>query len=209
MEIHAPEKPILTIKEAVAHLSIVTVGILIALSLEGIVEYAHHRAIVREAREIMRREVEANRKELDKAMAHIKDKQMKEMMHSIDVMRALIAHEPTDANINLNYEGANLRSAGHATAQLMGAFAYMDYEEVGRWATVYDAQQGFLTTQSAALTEGTAAFSFMLKRDLQKTPPAQLEMEAESLRRAVGTLIVIRQIGKVLGDQYDKALEGH
>jgi len=37
MEIHAPEKPILTIKEAAVHLSIVTVGILItAISAGGI-----------------------------------------------------------------------------------------------------------------------------------------------------------------------------
>jgi hypothetical protein len=33
MEIHAPQQPILTIKEASVHLTIVTAGILIALSL--------------------------------------------------------------------------------------------------------------------------------------------------------------------------------
>ena len=35
MEIHAPHKPILTVTEALVHLAIVTVGVLIALSLEG------------------------------------------------------------------------------------------------------------------------------------------------------------------------------
>ena len=35
MEIHAPHQPILSVKEALVHLTIVTVGILIALSLEG------------------------------------------------------------------------------------------------------------------------------------------------------------------------------
>ena len=38
MDIHAPDKPILTLREAASHLTIVTVGILIALSLEGVVE---------------------------------------------------------------------------------------------------------------------------------------------------------------------------
>ena len=38
MEIHAPDKPILTVTEAVVHLLIVTIGILIALSLEGALE---------------------------------------------------------------------------------------------------------------------------------------------------------------------------
>jgi hypothetical protein len=41
MEIHARDKPILTLKEATVHLAIVTVGILIALSLEGLVEWRY------------------------------------------------------------------------------------------------------------------------------------------------------------------------
>jgi hypothetical protein len=45
MEIHAPSKPILSVREALVHLAIVTVGILIALSFEGVREYVEHRAL--------------------------------------------------------------------------------------------------------------------------------------------------------------------
>src|SRR5215831_15423820 len=107
VEIHSPEKPILTIKEAAVHLLIVTVGILIALSLEGIVEYVHHRTIVREAREIMRQEIESNRSELDKSLAHIKDAQMKDMTHGIEIMQALSAHQAADLRMNINYQTAS------------------------------------------------------------------------------------------------------
>ena len=51
MEIHAPHKPILTITEALVHLAIVTVGILIALSLEGARQWHEHRNLVAETRE--------------------------------------------------------------------------------------------------------------------------------------------------------------
>jgi len=206
MEIHAPEKPILTVKEAAAHLAIVTVGILIALSLEGIVEYVHHRAVVREAREIMRHEIEENRAELDKVLGHIKDTQIKEMTHGVEVMQALIAHESSDTKLMINYSRASLQSAGRTTAELMGAFAYMDHNDVGRWAAVYDLQQEFVRTQSAALVDGTAAFSFLMKRDLLKTPPAQLETEAETLRHAVGTLVVLTQLGEALRAKYNEIL---
>jgi hypothetical protein len=209
MEIHAPEKPILTIKEAAVHLLIVTAGILIALSLEAVVEYVHHRTIVREAREIMRREIEENRTELDKELAYIKDKQMKEMMQGIERMRALAAHEASDTRMMIEYRGAKLHSAGQSTAQLMGAFAYMDYQEVSRWSEMYDLQAEFLRTQSAGLVEGTAAFSFVLKRDLLKTPTGQLEAEADNLRRAVGTLVLTMQEGTGLRARYNKILEGH
>src|ERR1044071_518176 len=68
MEIHAPEKPILTLKETIVHLAIVTAGILIALSLEGLVERQHHRSLVREARANIATEIQDNRKELQKTI---------------------------------------------------------------------------------------------------------------------------------------------
>src|SRR3569832_2140529 len=68
MEIHAPDKPILTLKETIVHLAIVTVGILIALSLEGLVEWQHHRSLIREARANIAAEIQDNRKELQKTL---------------------------------------------------------------------------------------------------------------------------------------------
>src|SRR5262252_8625292 len=136
MEIHAPEKPILTVKEAVAHLAIVTVGILIALSLEGIVEYAHHRTVVGEAREIMREEIEQNSKELDQTLTHVKA-QGAFLATGIDYAQA-VAHGQNQAkpvaalSKMLDYRTANLHAAAHATAELMGAFSFMDYKEVSR-----------------------------------------------------------------------------
>ncbi len=206
MEIHAPEKPILTVKEAAVHLLIVTVGILIALSLEGIVEYVHHRMVVREARDIMHREIEENRGELDKALAHIRDSQLKEMRQDIDVILALTAKKTSDGSLNFSYRGANLGSGGRAAAQLMGAFAYMDYQEVRQWATVYDIQEAFLRQQSTATSEATPAFSFLVKRDLATTPTAQLETEADNVRRAFSALVSLSQFGQYLRVQYDKVL---
>jgi hypothetical protein len=41
MEIHAPEGPVRSVKDFLVHLSMITLGIVIALSLEGALE---HRA---------------------------------------------------------------------------------------------------------------------------------------------------------------------
>src|SRR3954469_15107450 len=64
VEIHAPHKPILTVAEALVHLSIVTAGILIALSLEGARQWYEHRSLVWETRENLHREIAANKAEL-------------------------------------------------------------------------------------------------------------------------------------------------
>jgi uncharacterized protein (DUF3084 family) len=68
MEIHAPHKPILTVKEAAVHLAIVTAGILIALSLEGLREWREHRSLVNEARANLLSEIRDNRKEVAAAV---------------------------------------------------------------------------------------------------------------------------------------------
>jgi len=60
MEIHAPENPIHSKKEFLFHMFTVVLGILIALGMEGVVEWAHHRALVREARENIMVEIEKN-----------------------------------------------------------------------------------------------------------------------------------------------------
>ena len=56
MDIHPPH-PIHTWKDFGIQLVTITAGILIALSLEGVRESIHDRAIVREARENIRREI--------------------------------------------------------------------------------------------------------------------------------------------------------
>ena len=65
MEIHPPHGPIHSLKEFSLQLVTITAGILIALSLEGLVEWNHNRALVREARTTISREIADNRKELE------------------------------------------------------------------------------------------------------------------------------------------------
>jgi hypothetical protein len=64
MDIHAPEGPTKSFKDFAIHILIVTIGILIALGLEGIRETVHEHRIVRDAREQFRAELEANREHL-------------------------------------------------------------------------------------------------------------------------------------------------
>ena len=51
MEIHGPEGPTNSFKDFAIHIVIVTIGILIALGLEGIRESIYEHRIVRDARE--------------------------------------------------------------------------------------------------------------------------------------------------------------
>ena len=68
MDIH-PHPPAHSFKELLVQLFTITLGVLIALGLEGLVEWQHHRSLVREAREMIDREIEDNRKDLGGELA--------------------------------------------------------------------------------------------------------------------------------------------
>src|SRR5215471_7409350 len=65
MEIHAPDHPPTSWAETAKHLAIITAGVLIALTLEGIVSWADHKMLVREAVANLNAELRQNKKELD------------------------------------------------------------------------------------------------------------------------------------------------
>jgi hypothetical protein len=65
MDIHPPMKKIESLKEYGAHILVVTIGILIALGLEGIRESWHEHHQVNEARESFRVELNVDRYNLD------------------------------------------------------------------------------------------------------------------------------------------------
>ncbi|MEP6914865.1 MAG: hypothetical protein ABJC89_04435 [Acidobacteriota bacterium] len=210
MEVHAPDKPILTIKEAAVHLLIVTLGILIALSLESVVEYAHHRTIVREARELMKNEIEDNHKDLGLTMERIA-LQRDELLKGIRDFSAIARGEkPKIEALNwmLNYREADLHAAAHSTAELMGAFAYMDYREVTRYAAIYDSQDRFLRAQAAGLAEGMQAFGWAQGRDAATAPTAEVAVFAEQLRQTLAAMTLAEQFGASLQRDYSQFLEG-
>jgi hypothetical protein len=60
MDIHPPMKKMESLKEYAAHILIVTIGILIALGLEGIRESWREHAAVREAKSSFHEELQRN-----------------------------------------------------------------------------------------------------------------------------------------------------
>jgi len=61
LEVHAPHETIHTWKDFFVHMATITIGLLIAISLEQTVEYLHHRHQAREMAEKLRAESRGNR----------------------------------------------------------------------------------------------------------------------------------------------------
>src|SRR5215471_19681976 len=146
MEIHAPDHPPETWRETAKHLAIITAGVLIALALEGIVSWMDHRMLVREAVANLTAELRNNKKELDGLFAGL-EKQDAQLDHLNDIANELAKGPIGHGEASLSIGGVELKNAAVTTGQITGAFGYMEYDRVRRYADVYDFQAGFMRMQ--------------------------------------------------------------
>ena len=76
LDIHLPHGKMLGVKEFFLHLFTITIGLFIALSLEGLVEYQHHRHLAHEAEDGLRAEISNNTHKVVRELQTIKDEQI-------------------------------------------------------------------------------------------------------------------------------------
>jgi hypothetical protein len=204
MEIHRPEKPIHSFRDFLLQILTITVGILIALSLEALLSAVHHRALVREAKANLAHELRANRRELDEAVLKAMPRLTKEQEDAVGLIEALLARRPPQTKeVRANYSIAQLTSTSWATAQSTGAVAYMEYDEVERFANVYELQERFASIQDR-LVEGYVMSG--PGTDPDKASPDELRRWKERIVTIQAHLRAAQGIGQALAQEYDKAL---
>lgn len=209
MEIHAPDKPIHSKKEFMFHMFTVVLGILIALALDGMVTWAHHRILVREARANIATELRNNRETIQKAVPEIqaRQKQLQEMIATIDAVEK--SRKLPAGHLGYNYASYELYSTAWKTASVSGAVTHMEYDQLKDYTDAYDLQQDFLTVQAqgfASVGDLVAALR-VLDQDLTKVPQDRLE---ELQRQALKILTVQRTLENISAGlmlAYDKALK--
>ena len=209
MEIHAPEKPIHTRKEFMFHMFTVVLGILIALALDGMVTWAHHRMLVREARANIATELRNNKEIIQKAVPEIlaREKQLQEMISTIDEVEK--GRKLPTAHVGYTFASYEIYSTAWKTASVSGAVTHMEYDQLKAYTDAYDLQQDFLTVQAQgfAAVGDLAAAMHLFEQDLRKVPQSRLE---EAQRQAVKILTIQKTLENVsagLIQAYDNALK--
>jgi hypothetical protein len=72
IDVHPPHVPIRGWREFFLHLATITIGLLIALSLEGLVEWQHHRHLVHEAQASLYTEIKSNESRLASVLEDVR-----------------------------------------------------------------------------------------------------------------------------------------
>ena len=210
MEIHAPEGPIHSFRDFSLQLLTVTVGILIALSLEGLLEWQHHRELVHEARTNIVSEIRDNQKELHGSMSSFEEAK-KQHLKVLRFISDVLTHGKSDIReLKINYNLATLSDSSWKTAEAVGALALMPYAEVKKYANVYALQTEYLRLQTKRVdSEITALAMFAENKDPNTLPHAELEKERADIQSALAQTTAQSQIGTGLEKTYAEVLEHH
>lgn len=155
MEIHSPEGPVHGFKDFLVHISIVTLGILIALGLEGVRETVHNRHLVRETREDVSTEMTG-------MLSHATDecRQVSAYSRTLQAlaaaMPALAKEHPEEVGRRLN-SGTNpgyfLSVQSYQVALSTGVLAHMPTEEVSAYAFAAEGVKNYVPLQTNAIMQ--------------------------------------------------------
>ena len=181
MEIHAPESPVNSFKDFLVHISIVTVGILIALGLEGIRETIHNHHLVRETREGVRVEMEAMSDHAVQECSRV-GAYSRTLAKLADALPALAAQHPEQVRAALNSDmnpGFFFNANSYQVALSTGVLAHMSPAEVSAYAYAAEATANYSTLQKEAIAAESRAKANVAAHT--KPNPDALAAEAETV----------------------------
>ena len=212
MDVHPPHEPIRTWKDFLLHLLTITIGLLIALGLEGIVEWRHHEHLVAEANATLREEVQHNSQMMNRHVVVLKT-ELRELEANL---RALgkIQNAPGDKSVQTpsltaDFTNIGLRETAWRTAQSTGALSFMPYDEAQRYADIYQQQEAFLTTQQTIAEDQAASEGLVAKFNLSESKNIALEQAnelAERYGRWRGHLLYLDVLARVDAANYEAFL---
>jgi hypothetical protein len=212
LEVHPPHEPVHSWRDFFVHLSTITIGLLIALSLEGCVEWRHHRQLVHEAEESLQIEIKANAQELQGALDDVRKEQAL-LREDIAVMTKIIANPkvPEHDATTINFHIRSFNDVSWKTAQSTGALSYMPYERAHEYSNIYSAQNEIYVAEHQAVRDTVLSVAPFLNSEEGDLNPSgeeavKIKDRLEVLHSQLGFLEdqILR-----LDDEYKKFLAAH
>lgn len=209
MDVHPANQPIHTWKDFLVHLLTITIGLFIALTLEAAVESMHHRHLVCDARENLRREIEGNHKlyaENVRALQLNRD----QLAHDIDQLRDLRESKKLEhPHLSWDWSWNSYGEAAWRTARDGGAVLYMDSASISDYAEIYGQQQYVNATGLAIINEETkAAAPLKVAKDPLMLTPDEIQTLLIKSAEIDLSFQTLQSTMKSLDGMYTKALTG-
>jgi hypothetical protein len=201
-------EPVHTWKDFTIHLTIMTIGLFIALMLEAGVEYWHHRHVVAEARANIRQEIEENHEDAQKDVVNVQRSidAIKSNVKTLHVMMTRPKHFHGSIENSMTFD--SFHDAAWQTARETGALSYMPYEEVQRYSDVYMLEQMVnQKSQDTAERDFRASSPIYMGYEVTDLPDAEYMNMLRANASAQIDLTVLKQYVQQLDDQCVKELK--
>ncbi len=202
MDVHPPHQPIHSWRDFFLHLITITIGLLIALGLEGVVEWSHHRHLVHEARATIRHELAGNAKTAAQDAQWLREDEQR-LQQDIGTLLSLRSGKKLE-HAKLEYEESwnSMSDSAWQTAHSSGALNYMDYSEAQNMADVYGQQEIVNREGVHIYSEHTLAVAPVF---ISNNPNEMTREEIElCLQRSADLLLKVRSLEQIISDlQHD------
>ena len=206
MEIHGPEGPTNSFKDFAIHIVIVTIGILIALGLEGVRETIYVRRVVRDARENFHVELVGNRRNLDRELKN--DTETLAQLDQIIADLPKLRKDPVEFRkrvAEVYPSGYFFSSSRWESALSTGALGHMSVDEVNQYAQVNFLVHAYTNLESQANTDWQQLESFVSGHE--NPNPQEMNTGAEKLYLYRADTRSLKQVAEEFSGSLNNALE--
>ncbi len=209
LDVHVPEGGMHGIRDFLLHIFTITVGLFIALLLEGCVEKIHQHHLRDEADSNIQQEIRHNEQEL-KTTIDAAALEEKNLIGAIKFLQAKSEGKPYPIeSLSLGFTSGNVSDANWRTATATGALSFMDYKRVEDFATAYQVQDLFLRLEEQTLDDFLQLQSYVSYGfDPEKVSPEDAKAAMPDVRKALSHVIALQQVGGGLNHAYEDALAG-
>lgn len=196
---------VLTKRGALVELAIVTAGVLIALSFDGVRGWMREHELVAAARTNLTRELQDNKTALEQFRTTIpaRMKELDAMRQAADRMLDGITPQ---GELGLNFVFAEVSAAAQSTAQMTGAYGLMAYDEVNRYTAIYGLQAPFVRMQDDTTSMLRDVLARLWVIDAEQPPRAAIDAWIDEISRLSSQIYLLDQFSANLAAGYARAL---
>ena len=211
LDVHPPHEPIHGWRDFLLHLLTITIGLLIALSLEGCVEWQHHRHLVHEAEASLHAEIESNAKGLQDILNDV-HKQQADLKHDVAVLDDMIKSPKTHKHqsMSIAFRINKFDDVSWKTAQTTGALSYMSYDTAQKYASIYSLQEELEKAQMQGSRDAVLSIGPVMNIPGNEDPtPDDARSMKDHIEIIQGQLLLVESLITGLDTEYKKFLAAH
>ena len=212
LDVHPPHKAAHGVRDFAIHLFTITIGLLIALSLEGAVEWQHHRHLVHDAEASLHEEIQSNAESMPGTLDALK-KEQASLKHDVELLKVVMATKkfPPNSSLSISFGIKTFEDVSWKTAQSTGALSYMPYDMAQKYSNIYATQNELADSEKAAARDTIIALGPFLNTDKNDLNPHFEEASAmkDKIEVLQGQLLLVSSFMNNLDADYKDFLKAH